>query len=127
MANWSNLSTPLGLLVARFGRADLHPGPMRLWVADNYRGPAPRAGAFTLGSVVLVPGGRLENLSRRIPGLVEHEKAHAAQWASLGLFFLPGYLLATAWSRARTGTNHGENIFEVRAGLLNGGYSLSGR
>ncbi|MGB3956020.1 MAG: hypothetical protein WBL05_12185 [Brooklawnia sp.] len=127
VVNWINLTTPLGLLLARLGRAELRRGPMWLWVADRYRGPAPKAGAFMVGSVVLVPDGRWDDLTQRNPGLLEHEKTHAEQWAWLGLFFLPGYLAAIAWSRLRTGTNHGANLFEVRADLLKGGYPINGR
>ena len=125
VAHWVNLSTPLGLLVAGAGRAQLRRGPNRTWIAEQCRGGLPSAGAFTIGSVVLVPGGRLDDLIRRTPRILDHEQVHVTQWALLGLSFLPSYVVALAWSRFRTGTNHGANIFEVRAGLSEGGYAVA--
>lgn len=123
LANWLNLSTPLGLAVAKAGRARLRRGPDRMWLAEGYRPGFPRAGAFTIGSVLMVPGGKLDALVQEHPQIFEHELAHARQWAlALGLPFLPLYLAATAWSRLRTGNFHEANIFEVRAGLAKGGY-----
>lgn len=122
VANWVNLSTPLGMLIAWTGQARLRRGPNRMWIAEQYRGSFPRAGAFTVGCVVIVPGGLLHDLTRRIPPILEHEEAHATQWALLGLSFLPCYGVALAWSLLRTGTSHGANVFEVRADLRKGGY-----
>lgn len=94
-----------------------------MWLGENYGLRFPRAGAFTVGSVVLVRGHRLEEIEREFPDLIEHEEKHARQWAwCLGLPFLPLYLAATVWSRWRTGTNHGANLFEIRADLAKGGY-----
>lgn len=123
VANWLNLSTPLGLAVARAGRAELRPGPESSWIGEGYRLLFPQATAFTIGSVIVIPGGGLYALTRQHPLIIEHELAHARQWAlCLGLPFLPLYLVATAWSRLRTGTNHEANLFEVRADLAKGGY-----
>ncbi len=123
VANWVNLTTPLGLLVASIGRAQISRGPRRLWLGERYRLRFPDAGAFTMGSVVIVPNGELATLTARHPGVLEHEAAHARQWACcLGLPFLPLYLLANLWSWLLTGTWHGANPFEVRAGLAKGGY-----
>lgn len=128
LANWLNLSTPLGLAIARAGGATVHRGPDRLWLADCYRGSFPKAGAFTIGSVVVVPGCSMDDLSTRFPDLLEHEAAHARQWAlCMGLPFLPFYGLAMAWSHLRTGTPHGANIFEVEANLVKGGYRSAPR
>ena len=96
VANWVNLSTPLGLLVAGAGRAQLRRGPNRTWIAEQCRGGLPRAGAFTIGSVVLVPGGRLDDLIRRTPRILDHEQVHATQWALLGLA-AGGLLWAAMW------------------------------
>ncbi len=123
VANWINLSTPLGLVIARVGGAEVRRGPDRLWIADDYRWAGPKAGAFTIGSVVVVPNATLSELLGRHQRLLVHERAHADQWAiCLGLPFLPLYAAATAWSQLRTGTNHGANVFETRAGLNAGGY-----
>ena len=78
---------------------------------------------MTIGSVVLVPDKTLEEASKRIPLLVEHEDAHAWQYAyCMGLPFLPCYLIATLWSLRRTGNRAQANFFEVQAGLEAGGY-----
>lgn len=127
LANWVNLSTLLGLAVARAGGASLRRGAEWTWIAEGYRLGWPRVGAFTVGSVILMPDSTMEDLVRRHPRIIEHELAHARQWAlCLGLPFLPLYLGAAAWSRLRTGTNHLANPFEVRAGLGEGGYGNDG-
>jgi hypothetical protein len=123
-ANAVNLSTLLGLALARWGRARLERGPHGLVLAHGYARafPAPRAPAFTVGDVVLL---RLddERLARR-PRLLDHEARHAAQYAFwLGpAGFLPAYLVAAAWSWFHTGDFSLRNVFEVRAGLVDGGY-----
>ena len=50
-----NLSSVLGLGLALAGRAQLSRGPQALLLAEHYRLPLPKAGAFTIGNVVLVP------------------------------------------------------------------------
>lgn len=123
IANWVNLSTPLGLAIATAGGASIRKGPQRLFIGEGYRWRFPKAGAFTVGSVVIVPNGTLDALIARFPDVLEHEHAHARQWAlCLGLPFAPLYLLATGWSQLRTGTTHGANVFEVHANLHKGGY-----
>ncbi|QGF24002.1 hypothetical protein [Raineyella fluvialis] len=125
-ANWINLSTPLGLLIAALGRSRLRRGPRGLLLAEGYRLSFPIAGAFTVGSVVITPGD-LEVLGVRLPRLLTHEERHATQWAAwLGLPMLPAYLLAMAWSWLRTGDQASANVFEVRAGLADGGYRAAG-
>ncbi len=124
-ANLVTLATPLGVLLAAIGRARLTPGPHGVILAHDYRCPfpAPRAGAVTVGDVVLL---RLDQafLDER-PQVLDHEARHAVQWACfLGpVGFLPAYLAASAWSWWRTGGNFAlRNPFEVRAGLADGGY-----
>ncbi|SDB80308.1 hypothetical protein GA0111570_10296 [Raineyella antarctica] len=119
--NWLNLSTPFGLGVAALGGARTVRGPRGLWLAEGYRPGFPRAGAFTVGSVVLTPG-RFADLARSRPDLLAHEERHSRQWCALGLPFLPAYVAATAWSWLRTGHLAYANVFEVRAGLVSGGY-----
>lgn len=119
-ANVVNLSTPLGLLVAMAGRARVSAGPDGLFVATGFRIRVP-APAFTVGNVVVVRGDG-EVLTRR-PTLLVHESRHATQYACcLGPVMLPLYGLAAAWSLVRCGDPSSHNVFEVRAGLADGGY-----
>ena len=123
VGNAINLSTPLGLLVAVAGRARLRRGPEALLVAEDYRLPLPRAGAFTVGNVVVVPQGRLADIERQQPGTLAHEARHSWQYFwCLGLPFLPLYAVASAWSWLRTGDPWSGNLFERDAGLGRGGY-----
>ncbi len=122
--NALNLSTVLGLVLCWAGRAHLHRGPEALLLADGYRLPLPKASAFTVGNVVLVPGGTAAEVELRQPGMLAHEAAHTWQYFGfLGLPFLPLYALASAWSWLRTGDPASSNWFERRAGLARGGYA----
>jgi hypothetical protein len=119
LGNRVNLSTPLGLAVARLGRARVRPGPRGLLLADNYRLPFPVAGAFTVGDVLLTAG----RWDQHPPRLLEHEERHSWQWFwCAGLPFLPAYGACTLWSVLRTGDRAAGNVFERRAGLALGGY-----
>ena len=124
LVNAVTLATPAGLLLARLGGARLRPGPRGTLVAAGYRSrfPAPRAGAVTVGDVILLRLGD-EALARH-PRLLEHEARHAGQWAAgLGLVGFPlAYALASAWSWLRVGDAATGNVFEVGAGLADGGY-----
>ena len=92
-------------------------------MAENYRLGSPPAGAFTLGSVVLVPRTSLADLEARRPGTTTHEDRHAWQYFwCLGLPFLPLYAVASAWSWLRRGDPASGNWFERNAGLAIGGY-----
>jgi hypothetical protein len=124
VVNLVTLGTPLGLLLARTGGARVQRGPGGLLLALGYRSPvpAPRAPAVTVGDVVLL---RMDadELARR-PSLLEHEGRHAVQWACwLGpVPFIPAYLLASVWSWLACRDFALQNVFEVRAGLVSGGY-----
>lgn len=124
VVNLVTLGTPLGLLLARAGGARIEPGPGGLLLALDYRSrvPAPRAPAVTVGDVVLL---RMDAdaLAGR-PLLLMHEGRHAVQWACwLGpVAFVPAYLVASVWSWLRCRDFALRNGFEVRAGLLEGGY-----
>ena len=123
IGNALNLSTPLGLVVAAAGRARVRVGPDALIIAEGYRLPLPKAGAFTIGGVVVVPGVALTTAETRCPGTLAHEARHSWQyfWA-LGLPFLPLYAVASGWSWLRTGDPWSRNWFERDAGLGLGGY-----
>jgi hypothetical protein len=123
LGNLVNLSTPLGLAIARVGRAHVRPGTRGLLLADSYRLPFPLALAFTVGNVLLTSG-RWDELERTRPGLLVHEEAHTWQWFwSAGLPFLPAYGACLVWSVLRTGDRAAANVFERRAGLALGGYA----
>ena len=121
VANWANLSTPLGLLIAAVGRARVHRGVDGLLLARDFRLPVRTAPAFTIGNVVVL---RLDDaaLARR-PRLLVHEARHATQYAwCLGPLMLPLYGLAAAWSWLRSRDPAAHNVFERLAGLEDGGY-----
>ena len=124
VVNVITLATPLGLLLAAVGRARLRPGPHGTIVAAGYAWgfPAPHAPALTIGDVILL---RLpdEALARR-PRLLLHEARHSAQWACLvGVVGFPAlYGVASLWSWLACRDAAVRNVFEVRAGLLDGGY-----
>ena len=119
-ANWANGSTPLGLVIARIGAARVEDAERGLLLATGYRIGVPRAGAFTVGNVVLSRHGRAW-LEQR-PRLMAHEERHTWQYAALGLPFLPLYGLAAGYSYLRTGHPAVHNAFERHAGLEDGGY-----
>lgn len=112
-ANWLNLTTPAGLLLARrSGCRVARRGPY--WQALGYSRRFPVAGAFTIGSVVI---------SRDpLDAVWEHEVTHIRQYAWCGAMFVPLYGLAAAWSWLRTGDWWSRNVFERKAGLHAGGY-----
>lgn len=123
IANAVNLSTPLGIAVALAGRARLHRERGGLIVAEDYRLRFPIAGAFTVGNVIIVPGRTLSDLATGSPDVLDHEDAHAWQYAyCFGLPFIPAYVAAMGWSWVRTGDRAAANFFEVQADLAKGGY-----
>jgi hypothetical protein len=84
------------------------------------------AGAFTVGNVVLTRHDDVWLASRERTLL--HEERHSWQYvATLGLPMLPLYAVAAAWSYLRGGDWSTHNVFETRAGLADGGYSLVSR
>ncbi len=122
VGNLANLTTPLGLLVARIGRAEVRPGPRGLLLAEGYRLRFPVAGAFTVGDVILTGGTFAERL-RLTPQLLEHEERHSWQYlCCLGLPFFPVYVGLMGWSVLRTGDRAARHAFERHAGLAAGGY-----
>jgi len=125
VANWINLSTPLGLAVAKIGGAEIRTAGRGLLIASDYRFDFPVAPAFTVGSVIITRHDR-EWLTSR-PELLAHEERHTWQYTScLGLPFIPLYIAAMGWSKLRTGDRALGNVFEVRAGLEAGGYRPGG-
>lgn len=125
LVNRLNLTTPLGLAVARLGRATVSPGPHGLLLGEGYRLRLPVAGAFTIGNVVTTARTFAE-LEEASPAVLGHESAHAWQYARLGLAFFPLYAVAAGGSWLRYTNPAVGNIFEQRAGLVSGSYLASG-
>ncbi|MFV0451591.1 MAG: hypothetical protein ACK5LS_04990 [Propioniciclava sp.] len=125
LANAINLTTAVGLVIALAGRSRLSPGPDGLILAEGYRLPFPRAGAFTVGNVIVTATSMAE-LERRTAGVLGHEGRHAWQYALTGVWFFPAYALASAWSAVRTRSPARGNLFERHAGLVSGGYVPAG-
>lgn len=122
LANWLNLSTPFGLLVALLGGARLKTGPRGLRHAEGYRLDFPLPSAFTIGNVIVMKTTATE-LEARCPGTLAHEERHASQWAYCGgLPFLSAYIATMGWSWLRTGDRGAACWFEQEAGLATGGY-----
>ncbi|HEX8510287.1 MAG TPA: hypothetical protein VF635_12445 [Propionibacteriaceae bacterium] len=122
VGNWVNLSTPLGLLVAKAGQATVRRHLGGLFLAEGYRLRFPVAGAFTVGNVIITAS-TWDELQHRCPQLLDHEEAHT--WQYLYCFGLPYYLAYSAclcWSWLRTGNLASGNFFERQAGLDRGGY-----
>lgn len=126
MVNVLNGSSMLGLGIAVVGGARVRPGPRGLLLATGCRCGLPAASAFTVGDVVLTrhPPRWWENRDR----LLAHEERHAWQYAvTLGLPMLPLYAAAAGWSYLRGRDWWTHNVFEVRAGLADGGYPAPSR
>ena len=121
VVNWVNLSTPLGMLVARAGGATLERGPRGTWLAGGYRWSFPRAGAFTLGNVVTSTHDA--DWLRARPRLLAHEDRHCTQFALLvGPLMLVPYLVGVLVSWVVAGDHSSWNPLERLAGLDDGGY-----
>ncbi len=114
LLNLVNLTTPCGWAFARAAGCDVRRRGTG-WEATGYRWRFPRAGAFTLGCVVI----SRTTLPERV---WNHERVHMRQYALLGPVFWPAYVLAAAYSVWRTGDWWSRNVFERRAGLVAGGY-----
>jgi hypothetical protein len=122
VGNFVNLSTPVGLAVAKVGRAKIKPGPRGLLLGENYRFRFPIAGAFTIGNVITTSS-TWDAMLQRYPSLIKHEEGHTWQYLyCLGLPYYIPYVLFMGWSVLRTGDRAARNYFERQAGLAIGGY-----
>jgi hypothetical protein len=119
--NWINLSTLLGLAVAKLGGATITRRGRGTFVATGYRYSFPVASAFTIGSVIDSKHD-LDYLQER-PLLLRHEDRHCTQYACcLGIVMLPFYFLFVGISYALAGDQSSYNPFERLANLSDGGY-----
>ena len=119
--NWINLSTLLGLGIAKIGGATITRRGRGTYFASDYRYNFPVASAFTVGSVVASKHD-LDWLLER-PVLLQHEDRHCTQYAFIfGIVMLPFYFLSVALSYAIAGDHSSYNPFERMANLSDGGY-----
>ena len=120
VVNWVTLGTPLGLAVALSAGCAVRRGPRGLLLAVGYHRRLPQAAAFTLGNVIVVRDPR----TAAHPAVMAHEERHATQWAMAGgvVGFPIAYGVAAAWSFLRAGDYYSRNVFELSAGLADGGY-----
>ena len=120
--NFVNLTTLLGLAIAKFGRATIRRGPRGLFLCEGYQLKFPIAGAFTVGNVITT-GSTWDVMLTRWPRLLQHEERHTWHYfACLGMPFYPAYAVCMGWSMLRTGDRAARNFFERNAGLAIGGY-----
>lgn len=121
VANWLNLSTPLGLAVAWLGGATITRHGRGTWLCTGYRFRFPAASAFTIGSVITSHHGPAHLQGR--PRLLQHEDRHCTQYAfCLGPVMLPLYGAAAVVSYLVAGDHWTGNPFERLAGLADGDY-----
>ncbi|MFL4473988.1 hypothetical protein ACIPVK_08320 [Paeniglutamicibacter sp. MACA_103] len=121
VANWLNLSTIGGLVLATAAGCSIARGERGIIHARNYTPALPKAGAFAVGNVVFFRPW-LSGPEPR-PALLSHEETHCTQYAlCLGLPFLPLYFAAAGYSWLRTSDPASRNLFERAANLQAGGY-----
>src|SRR5689334_5883555 len=77
--NWLNLSTPLGLAIARIGGASIVHRGRGTYLATGYRFGFPVASAFTISSVITSRHDLAYFVDR--PVLLQHEDRHCTQYA----------------------------------------------
>lgn len=124
VANWVNLTTPLGFAVGGLGGARFVRAPRGIWVAEEFPSAWLPARALTLGSVVIT--GRTARWLLQQPRLLAHEERHAWQYVvCLGLPMLPLYGVAAGVSWLWCSNVGTRNPFEQLAGLADGGYPTS--
>jgi hypothetical protein len=117
-----NLTTAVGLLVAKAGGARVRRGRNGILIAENYRRKMPPATCFTVGSVIMCRRSAEWLLAEERSALFGHESRHAGHYAWLGPLFWPAYWTACLWSYSADGSWGTRNLFERRAGLAAGGY-----
>jgi hypothetical protein len=114
---WNGASSMAGLAGAFGGRWLWNRSDLMLEVSGGWLiGMLSRAGwasAITLGEVVLYADHTL------IPLLHDHEMVHVRQGRLWGPFFLPAYVLESAYQWLRTGDGYRNNRFEVAAYSVN--------
>ena len=110
---WNSGNSIIGLACGLGGKASWDKTDFMLEVSGGWLiGLLSRAGwasAITLGDVVLYRDREIVLL------LHAHERVHVRQGRLWGPFFLPAYVLESAWQWLRTGDGYRSNRFEVAA------------
>jgi hypothetical protein len=127
--NKLNLSTPLGLLIAKIIGGTTIQKENGIYLNYGRKGKYIKADAMAIGDVVLVKqvkgcklceSGSPHDLS---DSLLRHELIHSEQYAKFGgIIFLALYLLYSIKSFLIYKNTWQDNIFEIQAGLEDGGY-----
>ncbi len=114
---WNGANTAIGLIGALGGRWQWNPDDRMLEVAGSWLivllARAGWASAITLGEVILYADRRL------IPLLHDHEMVHVKQGRLWGPFFLPAYVLESAYQWLRTGDGYRRKRVAVAAYAVN--------
>ncbi|MBD7995870.1 hypothetical protein H9639_11230 [Arthrobacter sp. Sa2CUA1] len=128
--NLLNGTTAAGLVMGRTAGLRLRRGPAGILLAGGWTHRLPHAAAFTVGNVVIyrsrVSAAFEPSAAGSASPLLRHEARHTSQYAVLGWAFLPLYFAAAGISRLRSGDPASANIFEILAGLDDGGYRSAG-
>jgi hypothetical protein len=124
-----NLSTFLGLLIAKIIGGTTIQLDNNIYINYGRKGKYLKAWAITIGDVVLAKkdkncekckSGKPHDLSQRI---LRHELKHSEQFAKFGgVIFLALYLFASIKSFIIYKNVWQGNIYEIQAGLEDGGY-----
>ena len=116
---WASPNTALGVGLAALAAAggelrvvggvlEAH-GPLLRWGLRHLVPLRGGAVAVTLGHVVIACDARTLDETR------DHERAHVAQCERWGPWFIPAYLLSSAWALVRGGDPYLDNVFEREA------------
>jgi hypothetical protein len=110
-----NLSTLLGLTIAKFLGGKTIQLDSKLYINYGRSGKYIKYKAITIGDVILA---RKELKT----SLINHELKHSIQFAYLGILFFPIYALFSLYSYYKYSNTWQGNIFEINAGLEDGEY-----
>jgi hypothetical protein len=127
--NKLNLSTFLGLLISKIIGGTTIQLNNGIYINYGRKGKYNKAWAITIGDVILAKkdknckkckSGKPHDLSDRI---LRHELIHSEQFAKFGgLIFLALYIFASIKSFIIYRNHWQGNIYEIQAGLKDGGY-----
>ena len=127
--NRLNLSTPLGLLIAKIIGGTTIQLENGLYMNYGRKGKYKKAEVITVGDVLLVTFNKdclhcqQKDLYDLSPNLLRHELKHSEQFAKFaGIIFLALYLFASIKSYIQYKNFWQGNIFEIQAGLVDGNY-----